>query len=80
MMKLKPLCPGLGLETSDVDLAQPLSDGDFAELQRAFFEGQVLVLLGQSLTPAQFAAFARRLGPPNRTSSISFTTPRIRTS
>jgi hypothetical protein len=32
-------------------------------LERAFFAGQVLVLRGQSLSPAQFAA-PRRLGPP----------------
>ena len=64
MLELKPLCPGFGLEAHDVDIAQPMSDEAFAELQRAFFAGQVLVLRGQSLTPAQFAAFARRLGPP----------------
>jgi taurine dioxygenase len=33
-------------------------------LQRAFFAGQVLVIRGQSLTPAAFVAFARRLGTP----------------
>ena len=36
----------------------------FAELERAFYAGQVLVLRGQKLTPAQFVAFARRFGPP----------------
>ena len=64
MSRIHPLCPGFGLEARDVDIAQPMSDQAFAELQRAFFAGQVLVLRGQSLTPAQFAAFARRLGPP----------------
>ncbi len=64
MIELQPLCPGFGLETHDVDLAQPLSDARFAEIERAFYAGQVLVLRGQQLTPAQFAAFARRLGPP----------------
>jgi taurine dioxygenase len=64
VLALKPLGPGFGLETSDVDLSQPLADDAFAELERAFFRGQVLVLRGQSLTPGEFAAFARRLGPP----------------
>jgi taurine dioxygenase len=64
MLALKPLCPGFGLETSDVDISKSLCDEAFAEIERAFFEGQVLVLRGQSLTPAQFVAFARRLGPP----------------
>jgi taurine dioxygenase len=64
MLKTKPLSPGFGLETSDVDVAQPLPDAQFESLERRFFEGQVLVLREQKLTPAQFLAFARRFGPP----------------
>jgi len=64
MLTLKPLCPGFGLEASGVDLSNPLTDAAFAELERAFFAGQLLVLRGQSLTPAQFVAFAGRFGPP----------------
>ena len=64
MPKFEPLCAGFGAETRDVDIAQPMSGAAFAELERAFFAAQVLVLRGQSLTPARFAAFARRLGPP----------------
>jgi len=64
MLTLKPLSARFGLETSDVDISKPLSDDAFADLERAFFTGQVLVLRGQSLTPAQFVAFARRLGSP----------------
>lgn len=60
----KPLWPGFGLGTAVVDLSQPLSDATFAELERAFFAGQVLVLRGQSLSAAQFVDFARRFGPP----------------
>ena len=63
-MKLRPLCPGFGLRASGVDLSQPLSKARFAKLEQAFFAGQVLVLPRQNLTAAQFAAFARRLGPP----------------
>src|SRR6185295_3947327 len=64
MPQLQPLCPGFGLEAHDVDISGPLSADAFAEIERAFYAGQVLVLRGQSLTPSQFVAFARRLGPP----------------
>ena len=64
MLKATPLSPGFGLELSDIDVSQPLSDAQFEELERAFFAGQVLALRGQRLTPAQFATFARRFGPP----------------
>ena len=63
MASFAPLSDGFGVEARDVDLAR-LDDATFAELERAFYGGQVLVLRGQRLTPAQFAAFARRLGPP----------------
>lgn len=63
-MKFTPLSSRFGLETSDADVSQALSDADFAELERRFFQGQVLVLRGQSPTPAQYVAFARRFGPP----------------
>ena len=64
MLNFRPLCPGFGLETDDVDLGDGLTDETFAEVERAFYAGQLLVLRGQSLTPAQFVAFAKRLGPP----------------
>jgi taurine dioxygenase len=64
MLKATPLSPGFGLELSDIDVSQPLSDAQFEELERAFFAGQVLVLRGQRLTPAQFVACARRFGTP----------------
>ncbi|MDQ6916773.1 MAG: TauD/TfdA family dioxygenase [Pseudomonadota bacterium] len=64
MLDTRPLSPGFGLEASEVDLSQPMSDAAFADIERAFFAGQVLVLRGQRLTPAQYVAFARRFGPP----------------
>jgi taurine dioxygenase len=64
MLDLKPLCPGFGLEVSGIDLAQPLPDSVFAEIQAAFFRGQVLVFRAQTLRPEEFVAFARRFGPP----------------
>ena len=63
MFKTKPLCAGFGVEI-DVDVSQPLSDGAFAEIERAFYAGQVLAIRGQKLAPRQFASFAARFGPP----------------
>ena len=63
MVGFKPLAP-FGVETSDVDLSQPLSDAVFEELETAFYANQVLALRGQDITAAQFLDFARRLGPP----------------
>ena len=64
MLQTKPLSPGFGLETSNVDVSKPLSDAEFAEVERVFFASQVLVLRDQRLTPEQFVAFARGFGPP----------------
>ncbi|MEJ8852290.1 TauD/TfdA family dioxygenase [Variovorax rhizosphaerae] len=55
--------PGFGIEAGDIDLAA-LTDEQFAELERAFYEHHVLAVRAQSLSAAQFVAFARRLGPP----------------
>jgi taurine dioxygenase len=64
MLHLKPLSPGFGLEASGIDLSEPLSDETFTEIEDAFFDGQVLAIPHQRLTPAEFVAFARRFGPP----------------
>src|SRR5437899_10155647 len=63
-MRLKKLGRDFGLEASGVDLARPLSDGAFREIEEAFFAGQVLVFRAQNLTARQFLEFARRFGPP----------------
>jgi len=64
VLEIKPLSPGFGAEVRDIDLSLPLSDQRFRELERVFYDHQVLALRAQQLTPAQFAAFARRIGPP----------------
>jgi len=56
--------PGFGVETRDVDLGRALTDPDFDELERAFYEHHVLALRAQDISAAQFLAFARRIGPP----------------
>jgi alpha-ketoglutarate-dependent taurine dioxygenase len=64
MLQLKPLSKGFGLEASGVELSDPLSEQAFAEIEDAFFEGQVLTFRQQRLSPAEFVAFARRFGTP----------------
>jgi taurine dioxygenase len=64
MLATHPLSPGFGLEARGIDLADPLDDARFAAIEREFFRGQVLAFRGQTLTPGQFVAFARRFGPP----------------
>ncbi len=56
--------PGFGVEADGVDLAKPLSDAGFAELEQAFYENHVLALRGQDIAAAGFVEFARRIGPP----------------
>lgn len=64
MIAFTPLSPLFGVETSDVDLSQPLDEARFAELARAFYANQVLALRAQQIDARQFLAFARRFGPP----------------
>jgi len=64
MIGFSPLSPLFGVYTTDVDLAAPLSDAAFDQLEQAFYAHQVLVLRGQQISAGQFAAFARRIGPP----------------
>jgi alpha-ketoglutarate-dependent taurine dioxygenase len=64
MARFTPLSSGFGVQAEDVDLRQPLADTAWREIEDAFYAHQVLVIRAQDITPAQFVAFARRLGPP----------------
>ena len=61
-IEARPICATLGVEIGNVDLALPLSDGVFAEIDSAFREWKVLVFRDQRLTAGQLLAFARRWG------------------
>ena len=63
MIRFQPLA-GFGVEAEGVDLSKPLADAEFRALEQAFYENHVLALRGQQITAAQFASFARRIGPP----------------
>jgi taurine dioxygenase len=64
MLTVKPLSPVLGAEIAGVDLGRPLDDATVAAIETALDDHLVVVLPGQTLTPAAFTDFARRWGRP----------------
>ena len=54
----------LGAEICGVDLREPLSTEQLAEIRRAWLEHLVVFFRDQPLTPSQYLAFARRIGEP----------------
>ncbi len=63
-MQIRRIAGALGAEISGVDLRSPLPDETVGEIRRAFLEHLVIFFRDQPLTPAQFMAFARRMGTP----------------
>jgi len=63
---IRPLGDALGAEVVGLDLAEPLSDADFARLHRAHLDHHVLVFRDQRITPAQQVEFSARWGPLQR--------------
>lgn len=61
-ISVERLTPIIGAEVGGVDLSQPLSGEQEAEIRRAFLENHVLVFRDQHLTVAQHKAFARLFG------------------
>ena len=64
-IEARPTSAALGAEIHGVDLSQPPSDSQFAEIRRALAHFGVIFFRGQSLTPEQHIAFAERWGPIN---------------
>jgi taurine dioxygenase len=56
------LSPALGLELSDLSLADALDDEDIASIRALLCRHKVLVLRDQQISAAQHVAFARRFG------------------
>jgi taurine dioxygenase len=54
----------LGARIEGIDLSAPLEDAKFAIIERALHDHGFIVMPGQTLTPPQFVAFARRWGRP----------------
>src|SRR3979490_1404758 len=63
-MEVRRLSGALGAEIHGVDLGEKLTGETVAQIRRAFLEHLVIFFHGQSLTPAQFMAFALRMGRP----------------
>src|SRR5690242_17490790 len=58
-----PITPGFVAEVGDVDLSQPLSAGEVAEIKQAFWDFGVVVFPDQNLTDQQHLDFAAHIGP-----------------
>ena len=62
-LQIIPSGAPLGHELRGVDLAQPVPDALFAEIEAAYDRFGVIVFRDQRLTPEQQIAFSRRFGP-----------------
>lgn len=62
---VRPLAGACGAEVFGADVSKPLDNAQGDEIMGAWLEHHVLVFRGQSLTPADQVAFARRFGQPN---------------
>ena len=60
-MKLERPDPRIGAIATDVDVRN-LSESDWTALYRAWLDGIVLVVRGQTLTMEEFLAYSRRFG------------------
>ena len=60
-MKMRVMSEHVGVEISDVDLPS-ISDAEFNAIKDAVFHNGVVAVRGQSITPEQHIAFARRWG------------------
>ena len=56
------LTPTIGAVVEGIDLSEPLTDANFADVSRALVEHHVLFFRDQALTPAQQRDFAARFG------------------
>ena len=61
-VKVIPTAAVLGAEIWGVDLARPLEDATFGEIERAFNAHAVIFFRDQRITPPQQVAFTRRFG------------------
>ena len=61
-MQIIPSGAALGARIERIDLAQPLSDGDFKQILRALGQHGVLCFPGQRLATGDFARFGRMFG------------------
>jgi taurine dioxygenase len=60
-MKMQPMSEHIGIEVSDIDLAA-IDDAELAAIKDAVFQSGMVAVRGQTITPEQHIAFARRWG------------------
>jgi taurine dioxygenase len=63
-MELQLLPGAFGAEITGLDLTRPLSDDTVSTIVRALYDHLMVCIREQTLTPAEFAVFGRRLGDP----------------
>jgi len=63
-IEVRPLAGALGAEIFGIDLSRELDAGTVAAIRRTWLEHLVVFFRDQELTPAQFLAFAGKLGRP----------------
>jgi taurine dioxygenase len=61
-LKLRRLSHALGAEVLDIDLRQPLSVEQVAEIRAAWMQHQVLLFREQTITPSEQIAFTEQFG------------------
>jgi taurine dioxygenase len=61
-IRWRTACAAAAAEITGVDLAAPLDERTFAEIEATFDRSGVIVIRDQRITPAQQLAFARRFG------------------
>lgn len=61
-IEIRPLGPAVGAEIHNVDLTQPLTDGQVGAIRVAWLEHQVIFFRDQDLTLEQHKAFGARFG------------------
>ena len=59
---VEPLAPTIGAEIGNIDLREPLDDGQYAALRAALLEHKLLVFRDQDITAAQQVALGCRFG------------------
>ncbi|MEM7292799.1 MAG: TauD/TfdA family dioxygenase, partial [Pseudomonadota bacterium] len=64
-IEVSPLSREVGAEVTGVDIAQGVSDAQFAEIHRAFVAHGVIFLRDQLINEDQHIAFAQRWGEIN---------------
>ena len=64
-MIVKALAPVMGAEITEIDLSGLLDSGMIAELRAVWLRYQMIVIRGQTITPAQQLAFAQAFGEPD---------------